>query len=258
MLRTARALAVALWASATWLSSTALAEGEYLPPANPPPPETIPQPSSVMANRGPQFGARIGYAFGTGIVYSGFSVNDGSHGAMPLILDLGWRFLPELYAGLYGQYAPVFTRTNDVECFAGFTCTTQDWRFGIEGDFHPIPRSRLDPYVGLGFGYEILHTKVSGPQVVPTPAGFVPGTVDVSAIDRGWEFGTLIVGFDGRIDPALGIGLFASASLNKYNIHTGTETILVDGTPVSSSPLPDVNHGFHEIYMVGVRGTINP
>ncbi len=191
------------------------------------------------------------YAVGTGIVYSGFSVSDGSHGAMPLIVDLGWRFLPQLYGGLYGQYAPVFTKTNDVVCFEGFTCATQDYRFGLEVDFHPVPRSRLDPYIGLGGGYEILQTKVSGPQVVPTPGGLVPATVEASAIDRGWEFATVIVGFDGRIDPAVGVGLFASFSLNEYNVHTGTQTVTVGGTQVSSGPLPDVNHGMHEIWRYG-------
>lgn len=250
-----------LSAVGTWLfvAPPARAQDEYVPPsANPPAPETVPPPSSVMANVGPQFGARVGYAFGTGIVYSGFSVTDGSRGAMPLIVDLGWRFLPQLYAGLYGQYAPVFTKTNDVECFEAFTCTTQDYRFGLQADFHPLPRSRYDPYIGVGWGYEILHAKVSGPQVVPTPGGLVPATVEASAINRGWEFGTIIVGFDGRIDPAVGVGLFASASLNEYNVHTGTQNVMVGGTQVSSAPLPDVNHGLHELYIAGVRGTINP
>jgi hypothetical protein len=261
MLKTARAVAVVLSAGATslTLASPAWAQEEYAPPpTNPPAAEQVPPPSSAMANRGLQFGARIGYAYGSGIVYSGFSLPDGSSGAMPLIGDLGWRFLPQLYVGLYGQYAPVFTKTNAVECFDGFNCATQDYRFGIQVDYHPVPRSRFDPYVGLGGGYEILHTRVSGPTVVPTPGGFVPAHVDVSAIDRGWEYFSVIVGFDGRIDPAVGLGLFASFSLSEYNVHTGTQTVSVGGTTVSSGPIPDRNHGMHEIYIAGVRGTFNP
>ncbi len=255
-------IAIALSSCGVALSAapSALGQDESLPPsANAPAPETVPPPSSAMANRGPQFGARVGYAFGSGIVYSDLSLMDGSHGAMPLIGDLGWRFLPELYAGLYGQYAPVFAKTNDVECFSGYRCAMQDYRFGFEVDYHPLPRTRLDPYVGIGAGYEILHTHVTGPAVVAIPGGgLAPAAVDVSAIDRGWEFGTLTVGFDGRIDPAVGLGLFASASLNEYNVHTGTEVVSVDGAELSRAPLPDVSHGLHEIYMAGVRGTFNP
>jgi hypothetical protein len=205
-----------------------------------------------------QLGARVGYAFGSGVVYQGLSIVDGSHGAMPLIGDLGWRFLPQLYAGLYGQYSPVFTKTNDVECFQGFTCASQDYRFGVEVDYHPVPRTRFDPYVGLAGGYEILHTHVSGPTVAPTPGGYVPANVDASVIDRGWEFASLVVGFDGRVDPAVGVGLFVQASLGEYNVHTGTQTLSVDGNTLASNPVPDVNHGLHELYLVGVRATFNP
>jgi hypothetical protein len=259
MLKPARALAVAL---ATWLTgaSPALAQDEYAPPGAPPGPEKVqvPPPSSAMANTGIQFGARVGYAFGSGVVYPGLSVSDGSNGAMPLIGDLGWRIVPQLYVGVYGQYAPVFTKNNAVECFNGFNCATQDYRWGLEVDVHPVPRSRFDPYVGLAGGYEYLHTHVSGPTVVPTAGGLVPAQVDVSVNDRGWEFASLIVGFDGRIDPAVGVGLFASASLAEYNVHTGTQTVTVNGTTVSSGPVPDVNHGLHELYIFGVRGTFNP
>jgi hypothetical protein len=250
---------VALSVGATSLLAASLAHAQD-PYASSPSttPEQVPPPSSAMANRGLQFGARVGFATGTGIVYSGLTVQDGASGAMPLIGDIGWRILPQLYVGLYGQYAPVFTKTNAVDCFSGFTCAAQDYRFGLQVDYHWIPRSRFDPYVGIGTGYEILHTHLSGPAVVPTPGGLAPGNVDVSVIDRGWEFVSFLVGFDGRIDPAVGVGLFASFSLAEYNVHTGTANVTLDGTTVGSNPLPDVNHGMHEIYMGGVRGTFNP
>ncbi len=265
MLKTARAVAVALSAGATSLlvASLAPAQDESAPPsANAPvAPEKVPPPSSAMANRGFQFGARLGYATGSGIVYSRLSVShDGSEpGAMPIIGDLGWRILPQLYVGIYGQYAPVFTKTNAVECFSGFSCATARLSVRPPGGL-PLasPGLATDPYVGIGSGYEILHTHVSGPTVVPTPGGFVPASADVSVIDRGWEFVQFLIGFDGRIDPAVGVGLFASFSLSEYNVHTGTATISVNGATVSSGPVPDVNHGLHELYIGGVRGTFNP
>jgi hypothetical protein len=263
MVKNARVLAVALSAVATsmFAATPAFAQFESTPPptANlPPPPETVPPPTNNMANRGLQFGARVGYQYGSGIVFTGFSLDDGSRGAMPLVVDVGWRFLPQLYVGLYGQYAPVFLRTNNVSCFEGFTCAAQDYRMGGEADFHFLPRSPYDPYVGLGVGYEILHTHVSGPVLVPTPGGVVPANTDVSITDRGMEFGTIYIGFDWRVDPRVGVGLYASASLNEYNVHSGTQNVFVNGTQVSSGPIPDVNHGTHEFYSAGVRGTFNP
>ena len=188
MLKNARVLAVALSAGATSVfgATPSFAQSEYPPPSAslPPPPETIPPPTDVMANRGFQFGARVGYAYGSGIVYSGFPLENAADGAMPLIVDLGWRFLPQLYAGFYGQYAPVFEKANHQVCFEGFTCNAEDYRMGVEADFHFAPRSPLDPYVGLGTGYEILHTRLSGPVLVPTPGGFVPGSVGSASQNR--------------------------------------------------------------------------
>jgi hypothetical protein len=205
---------------------------------------------------GLQLGARVAYAFGSGDVYSGLSVSQGSNGALPLIVDAGIRILPELYVGLYGQWAHVFARENAISCPAGYSCTVNDWRFGVEVDYHFKPRLRWDPYVGLGGGYEILHTSVSGPTVVPTPNGPVPGTADASITDRGWEFVTLTLGFDARLYHWFGVGPFFSASLNEYGVHDGTQTVTVAGT-VTNVPVANVNHDLHELYIMGVRGTFN-
>jgi hypothetical protein len=259
MPKAARAIAIALSTGATSLTFAlpALAQSASASTNQPAPPE-VPASSDVMVNRGLQFGARFGYAFGSGDVYTGLSVQDGSHGALPIIVDLGWRVVPELYLGVYGQYAYVFTRNNQVECFNGFNCDSQDYRFGVQADIHPFTRARLDPYAGIGFGYEILHTHNNGPVVVPTPAGPVPGTLDLSVNDRGWEFVSLVLGCDYRVDRIVGLGVFGQFSLGEYNVHTGTQTVTVNGATVSSGPVPDVDHGLHELYIVGIRGTFNP
>jgi len=221
-------------------------------------PVQIAYPGAYAARLGPQLGARIGYAAGQGVVYSGLDVSATSNGALPLVVDLGWRFLPQLYAGLYGQFAPVFLKTNPVSCPEGFSCSAQDWRMGLEVDFHFLPRLRMDPYVGLSGGYEILHTGINGTTSVPTPAGgSVPGNVDVSVIDRGWEFASLTLGFDYRIDRTFGIVPFLTGTLSAYNVHTGTQTVSVAGNQVASGPVANVEHAGHELFFAGVRGTFN-
>jgi hypothetical protein len=212
-----------------------------------------------MAQPGPQLGLRVGYALGTGDVYSGLSLRDSSSGALPVTIDLGWRFLPQLYGGLYGSFAPVFLKTNPLSCPEGFDCNAQDWRFGVQFDFHFVPRSRLDPYVGLGGGYEILRTNVSGGTPVPLPTGgSAPGHASVYIIDRGWEFANLTLGFDARVDRWVGIGPYLSGSLNEFNVHTGNQYVNVGGTQVSNTAVSPVNSHLHEIFFAGVRGTFNP
>jgi hypothetical protein len=227
------------------------------PPLSPPP-----ERHDTSARLGPQLGVRVGYGVGSGVVYSGFDVSEGSHGAVPVIVDLGWRFIPELYAGVYGQIAPVLTRNNPISCPGNASCPAQDWRFGIQVDYHFLPHWRLDPYVGLGAGYEILHTHVEVNSTLPTAAGPLPSTTTAGIIDRGWEFGALTLGLDARVCSSFAIGPFVSASIAEYNVHSGTLTTSIV-TPtgarmiVANTPVPDVHHGAHELYIFGVRGTFN-
>jgi hypothetical protein len=264
MFTSSRGLAVALSASAVLIAGTARAQEATLetpPMLNPPPPD-IPTPSmsarSHMANTGLQLGVRTGYGGGTGIVYHGLSVKDASSGTVPIQIDLGVRALPQLYAGIYGSWGEIFTKNNPVECPGTLDCKTQQWRFGVQFDFHWLPTSRLDPYIGLGGGYEILHTHIAGGIPIPTVLGTIQGTTDTSIIDRGWEFATLTFGFDARLSRGAGIGPFASASLAEYGVHSGTETVSVAGRQVASMPPAPVSHGLHELYFVGVRATFNP
>jgi hypothetical protein len=254
-------LAFAAGAGAAAVAAPAHAQDQTLnapPPPAPESPSTITGSSGYRARLGPQLGARVAYAAGFGVVYSGLDVWDASHGALPIIVDLGWRVVPALYVGAYGQYAPVFTRSNPVSCPTGFDCSANDWRFGVQADLHFVPQSRLDPYVALGTGWEILDSHMSGTAAVPTPlGGSVPGNVHTDATNSGWEFVNLSLGFDARIDSMVGVGPFVTGSLGQYGTHNGTQTIAVGGTTVQNG-LPPLSSGLHELVFAGVRGTFNP
>jgi hypothetical protein len=215
-------------------------------------------PPSYEASTGPQVGARVGYAGTFGVVYSGLSFTDATSGAIPVIIDVGWRFLPRLYAGLYGQLAPVLTRNNPVSCPDGTNCSAQDYRVGVQVDLHFAPSSRVDPYVGVGGGYEVLQSNVGGGTSVPTPAGVQPGAVNASTVNRGWEMGALTLGLDMRPSRGVAVGPFVTGTLAEYNERTGTQSVTVGAAIVQSGPVPEVNHGLHELLIGGVRGTFNP
>lgn len=257
-----RRLAVALAGGALLMDGNARAQDETTPIFNPPPPDLGPPSTGGYrrhaANTGLQVGARVGYGGGAGIVYSGLGVHESSGGGVPIIVDLGVRALPQLYAGIYGGFAPIFVKTNPVSCPNGFDCNTQQWRFGVQFDYHFVPSARLDPYVGLGGGYEVLHSNVSGGVPVPTPLGTVAGNASASIIDRGWEFATLTLGFDARFNRAVALGPFVSGSLNEYGVHSGTQVVTVASSQVAANPVPAVNHGLHELFFGGLRGTFNP
>ncbi len=233
-----------------------------MPMFNPPPPDVGPPsqmgPQRYQANTGLQVGVRTGYQGGAGIVYSGLSVHESSGGAIPVIVDLGVRVIPQLYAGIYGSWASIFTKNNPTSCPGDLDCKTDQWRFGVEFDYHPMPHKRLDGYVGLGGGYEILHTTINGPITVPTALGTFPAQASAGIIDRGWEFATLSGGFDYRINRGVGIGPFLSASLAEYGVHTGNQSATINGMQVANTPVPPVTHGLHELLFAGLRGTFNP
>ncbi len=251
--------AVALASSATCVS-TVYAQNEMPTNVETYQPEQGMAPPPVrdwVAKPGLQFGLRTGVIEGTGVVYSGLNLRDASSAAIPIIADLGWRIIPQLYVGAYGQFAAVITK-NNVNCPDGFDCAAQDWRFGIGADFHFLPSSRFDPYVGLSSGYEILHSSATGNVPIPTPLGSVNGFVSGHAIDRGWEFANLSVGFDYRAADFFGFGPFLSASIGEYNVRTGSQVVTVGGAQVQNTFLPNVSHGTHELFFAGIRGTFNP
>jgi hypothetical protein len=213
---------------------------------------------SLGASTGPQVGARVGYAAGAGVIYSGLSYSDATSGSIPVIVDVGWRFLPQLYAGIYGQLAPVITRTNAVSCPEGTNCSAQDYRFGVEVDLHFAPSSRVDPYVGVGGGYEVLQTNVGGGTTLPAAAGAQPASVNASTNDRGWEMAAVTLGLDVRPNRGVAVGPFVTGTLGEYNVRTGTQSVMTGATLVQTTPVSDVNHGLHELLIGGVRGTFNP
>jgi hypothetical protein len=208
-------------------------------------------------NPGLQVGARVGFGAGTGSVYDGFKVSDGSNGFVPFTADIGVRIIRELYVGAYGSYAYVIPKTNATSCPDTFDCSVKDWRVGAEADWHFLPSHSLDPYVGVFGGYELLQNHVTGTTQVPIPGvGPAPGAVNAKVNDKGWEIG-LAAGADIRLARVLALGPYLSASLGRYIARTGSTDVQVNGTTVSSTGAPEVDHAYHELFMLGVRGTLN-
>ena len=81
-------------------------------------------------------------------------------GIVPLWVDLGYRFTPITYGGIYFQHGFGSLNTDsgkpESACTSsGVSCSTSDVRVGVELDVHFTPDHAFDPWVGFGTGLEI-------------------------------------------------------------------------------------------------------
>jgi len=147
------------------------------------------------------FGLRAGWAFPIGDLNSTARMGDQIAGQIPVWLEAGWRLNKNLYFGLYGQRGFGFSNG----CPIGSDCSTSGWRVGVEGIYNVLPDAVLQPWGGLGFGYEWLSTSRAGE--------------DNSY--KGFELLIVQIGVDWALNKQFSIGPFGSISVfGKYTSQT--------------------------------------
>jgi hypothetical protein len=191
---------------------------------------------------GIELGARLGFGLPLGGATGG-NGNDLSKvisNMFPIWLDAGYRILPNLYAGLYfmygfGSVGSDFANNNGCN-LPGGGCSVHDTRFGVNGQYHFTIPGPLEPWAGVGFGFEWLGGSVS--------QGGASGGFGAS----GFEFIDLQGGLDFKVITNLDIGPFLSLSFAQYDNTSN------DG-PAGSNSQSIQNKALHEWLMFGVRGT---
>lgn len=180
-----------LWAvgAAALLGGAAMAQETWTP--NP----------DLTRPHGVEVGSRLGYSFPTGDIRSGLALTNVVSGMVPLQLDLGYRVNPTWFVGVYGQYG--FVLLKDATCATH--CSAHDVRFGLEAQYHLMPLKAVDPWAGLGVGYELL------------PVSGSIGGQSASQTLKGMEFVNLSFGADFKIAPALGVGPFLGLSIGEFS-----------------------------------------
>jgi hypothetical protein len=188
---------------------------------------------------GAEIAARLGYGLPLGDVEShkGFAGSvgdplDQTIGAMvPLWFDVGYRFGPRWFGGVFLAYAPgvpgdaLFNACSG----AGATgCSPDDFRAGLEVQFHLLPEGHWDPWLGAGLGYEWLHV------------GFGAGTKPLWA--SGFELLNLQAGLDARLSSRVALGPFVALTAAEYSWN--------DPLPSSNTFDSTALHGW---FVVGVR-----
>jgi hypothetical protein len=148
----------------------------------------------------------------------GTSLGDLVAWSIPLQLELGARVGPAFVGG-YVSYA--FGKAGSA-LEAGTSRSASNVRFGFEILWHLGPDRPVDPWLGLGVGYEWLNLSVGG------PGGSVTGSA------RGFEWVNLQLGIDFQLGRSFRLGPFVQSRIAQYD--TGSlELLNPQGTGVTGS-----------------------
>jgi hypothetical protein len=188
------------------------------------------QEDSLMDRPGLDVGLRLGYAAPFGKLGGVVNMSDFFSGAIPLVLELGYRINANATIGILFQYAFALTKN----CDPGASCSGSVIRLGLEGLFHIPVEGPFVPWLGLGTGYEWLSLDESGST---------GGSVTV----EGFEFLNLQAGGDYRLSPYFSLGPFVSFSLARYD----------SGSTSSGAGGEIRGKAIHEWLQFGMKGTFN-
>jgi hypothetical protein len=201
-----------------------------------------------------ELGARVGYGIPLGKADDDSDLSDGVSGMVPLQLDLGYRVSPAFSIGGYVMYGIGFAgddvskscdNADDVPGVDA-SCTARDVRLGIQGQFHFLPKKKLDPWLGAGIGYEWL-----------TVGADISGggrEADLSTTAKGFEFINLQGGLDFKVAPGLALGPFLSFSIGQYSSTSSScSGNACTGITTESGDIDD--KAAHQWLLLGVRGT---
>jgi len=122
--------------------------------------------------------------------------------SLPLQLDVGARLGP-VFVGLYLSYA--FGKPGST-FDAASARSANDVRVGFETLWHFAPDEAVDPWAGLGVGYEWLNLSVTGASGAAVSARF-----------RGFEWVNVQLGVDFRLGRSWRLGPFLQARIGQYD-----------------------------------------
>jgi hypothetical protein len=193
-------------------------------------------------NRGLQLGLRTGYGLPFGKLYGDANVRGDVNGIIPIWVDAGYRINPSIYVGAYGSFGFGLMNTGNECGMAGVSCSAYDVRVGVNAQLHIRPKTSVDPWVGLGFGYEWLHAKASS------------SGASISQTLRGFELLGLQIGTDFELDEMFKLGPFIGYSIGQFGYGTKTQK---DSLTDASSSLGIANMALHQWLTLGLRGVFN-
>lgn len=246
-------------------AASAQAPGPATPPQPPAPapvdaPEIDPvQQSRVPVDPAERTGFSAGLRLGVGVPVGKAGedpfgaerdLNDLTPWRVPVWVDLSYALSGALTIGAYGQ---VGVGGVGDSCIGD--CDWNDIRVGAEAEWRFLPGAPVNPWLGVGLGWEWLSFRqlVSG-DVPDGMGGMVTATGRVAERFGGPE-AMLHGGVDFQVEDALRIGPYASATVSQY------VTDSFECTPANGLCPPDGSidgSALHSWISVGLRGAYTP
>ncbi|MCP3057827.1 porin family protein [Myxococcus sp. K38C18041901] len=181
--------------------------------------------SSAGEGKGFALGLRAGFAVPYGDLAGnpsgdgeGAKVGDLVSSVIPLELNAGYFFNKNFYLGAFFQYGlgslntPEVAGEEDPCSVDGVSCSASQLRFGVNAAYHFDATPLVDPWVGVGIGYEILNTKIS--------LELLGEELSVKTSVKGFEFVSAQGGVDFRISPKFSVGPYITATVGQYSSAT--------------------------------------
>jgi hypothetical protein len=186
---------------------------------------------------GPSFSAWLGLGVpGGDISHEGDGkLGDLVNSAVPIGVEFAYRFNPVFRGGVYLQAAPLSVAGS--ACANGDSCDGSDLQFGFDAQLHLAPFQRIDPWVGLGLGYEWMRIDATN---------FVDNIPDRWTY-AGWVFPRLTAGLDFAVTPVFTLGPYLSYDVGRFT--------RVDQSSRGSFDIG--SQAYHGWFGVGLRGTFN-
>lgn len=163
--------------------------------------------SAEAVDAGPELGVRVGYASAFGKIRNGHRIRAEVAGALPLWLDVGYRFNRRWFAGGYAQYGLAFQgASSESRCP---DCQYSWIRAGLQAQYRFVERPTYNLWVGLGVGREFLNVAIDDLE-------------QSARSTTGWEFANLQFGSELQPTAGLGVGPYFSFALGAYDEETTT------------------------------------
>jgi hypothetical protein len=162
---------------------------------------------------------------------------------VPFQVDLGWRVNRHLTLGGYLSWA-VAQETGDFKTtycdVSGISCGSYVFRVGAQALWNFIPMGTVDPWIGIGTGWELLNLRAED------------ATDHIQFQFSGWEIVNLQAGLDFHLGRVFSLGPFFMWSLGQYGSYEVSSSIA--GLGESGSMF---DKGMHSWYQFGVRGNFD-
>jgi hypothetical protein len=196
-------------------------------------------PAQADEQSGIAAGFRTGYAIPFGAANSGQSLGTLDGGKIPFWFDLGYRFSPSLYVGGFFEYGIAFVPVHTCNpTNQGTSCEGSDMRGGIDFQYHFSPSQFVDPWAGLGVGYEANRIRYE-----------LQGT-EYSNIYYGFQYVDVQAGLDLHVSKVVPFGPFFDLSFDRFS----HESVKAPSGDSSDQPIQST---MHEWLTLGLRGQFN-